>query len=52
VGAASLVLCRFRPRTSLKPSSCDGFRDSIIVLVPPAVWLAFSKDLSPLSATV
>jgi hypothetical protein len=52
VGAASLVLRRFRLRTSLKPSSCVVFTDSLAVVVPPAELLAFTMDLSSLSATV
>jgi hypothetical protein len=52
VGAASLVLWRFRLRTSLKPSYCVGFTDSIPVAVLPAELLDLNRDFRSFRATV
>jgi hypothetical protein len=51
-GAASLVLWRFRLQSSLKPSFCVSFTDSIPVAVPRAELLDFNRDLRSFRATV
>jgi hypothetical protein len=46
-GAVSVVLCRLRLRTSLKPSSCVGFSVAL-----PAELLAFEMDFRTFKVTV